>query len=131
MENQVIPKGYQQVMPYIILKGAEKFKEFLLNVFGAKEIATYPDDTGKIMHAEVKIGESVIMFAEASDQWSAQNAGLFIYVENADATFNTAVSQGAQVVMEMDDKEYGRTGGVRDPFGNTWWITSVKEMAHS
>ena len=75
------------------------------------------------MHGEIKIGESTIMMGESGRDWTVQNAGLFINVENTDKTFEKAIFHGSEVLMPIEDKEYGRTCGVRDPFGNTWWIT--------
>ena len=64
------------------------------------------------------------MYADCTDEYTPQPAGLYVNVENADDTFKKALENGAEVVNEMSDKEYGRTGGVKDPFGNTWWITT-------
>jgi uncharacterized glyoxalase superfamily protein PhnB len=66
------------------------------------------------------------MFADTTEKITSQTAGLFIYVDNADETFKMAIEEGATVVSEVSDHPYGRSGGVKDPFGNTWWITSVK-----
>ena len=66
------------------------------------------------------------MFADTTDKFKTSNAGLFIYVENADESYKKAIDEGATTVMELSDQDYGRTCGVSDPFGNTWWITSVK-----
>jgi len=121
------PHDYQQVMPYLILKNAESFLEFTKKVFGATEKMKHMRDEKTVMHAEVKIGESVIMFAEATEQWGAQTGGLFVYVEDADATYRKALEEGGTSIMEPADQEYGRSGGVSDPCGNSWWITSVKQ----
>src|SRR3546814_10598958 len=91
-----IPNDHQQVMPYLILKGAEEFIRFTSNVFGAELIAKHlRDETGAIVHAEIRIGDSVIMLAEATEQWPQQPTALFIYVENADATYQKALGEGA------------------------------------
>ena len=119
-----IPPGYQQVMPYLILEDPEKFIEFTKAVFDATEKMKDTQD-GEIRHAEILIGNNCIMFGKSSDQWTVMNSGLFIYVEDADATFQKALNAGAAIVMELSDKNYGRTGGIKDPTGNTWWITSV------
>ncbi len=122
-----IPAQHQTVMPYLMVPRAEQFLAFMQKVFNAKETYKALQPDGKsIMHAEVNIGGSTIMFSNATDQWKAQPANLFIYVPDADATYHAAITEGATSVMEMDDKDYGRTGGVADPFGNVWWITSVK-----
>jgi PhnB protein len=78
-----------------------------------------------VMHAELKIGNASIMCAEATDQWKTEPAGLFIYVENADASYAKALELGCTSILELTDQPYGRTCGVKDTFGNTWWITSV------
>lgn len=121
-----IPEGYQQVMPYLILDGAAGFLTFMSEVFDAKEKMKVMQDESKIMHAEIYIGESTIMFADSSNKFLPQPAGLFIYVEDVDETYQKAIGKGAVSVMEPAEQEYGRSGGVRDQWGNTWWITSVK-----
>ncbi|MEO5908523.1 MAG: VOC family protein [Ginsengibacter sp.] len=121
-----IPKNNQTVMPYIILENAAGFILFTQKVFGAKEISKSMREENVIMHAEIMIGDSTIMFADATEQFKSSNAGLFVYVENADETFKKATREGATVVREITDESYGRSGGIKDPFGNTWWITAVK-----
>jgi PhnB protein len=125
MENVFIPQGYQRLMPYIIVKGADDFIEFLKKVFGATEKMMHRRETGEIMHAEVFIGDSVIMIGNASDQWQPMTAGLYIHVADADASYQLALKHGATSVTEVTDQNYGRSGGVEDPFGNTWWITTT------
>lgn len=125
MEKLNIPSGYQTVMPYLILNNANGFLTFVQEVFDAKEKQKHYNDKNEIMHAEVILGDSTIMFGSSGDQWGTQPAGLYIHVKNADETYKKALSHGATSIMEPEDKEYGRSGGVKDPFGNTWWITSV------
>lgn len=125
MKNVDIPEGYQQLMPYLIIKNAEKFAGFTQSVFGAVEKFKTMRDEQTIMHGEVSIGDSVIMFADATEQYPPQNAGMFLYVDDCDATFKKAIGNGAEEVMAPADQSYGRSAGVKDPFGNTWWITSV------
>ena len=122
-----LPEGYQTVMPYLILKGTDGFINFTKNVFNAKELNVYRNSDGSIMHAEIQIGGSTIMIGEANENWHVQNAGLYINVEKADDHYALAMENGAEVVMGLIDKDYGRTCGVKDPYGNTWWITSQKE----
>jgi PhnB protein len=122
-----IPGSHQTIMPYLIVDGAEKFIDFTKKVFNAEEIFKGMREDGRtVMHAEIQIGSSTIMFADTTDQYKSRPAGLFIYVEDADETYKTAIARGATIVTELSDQDYGRTGGVADPFGNTWWITSVK-----
>ena len=119
-----IQKGHQVVMPYLVIPNAEKFYDFVQKVFDGQETARFLNDDQSLMHGEVNIGGSTIMFGNSSEQWRSQPAGLYISVENADETYKKALENGATVVMELSDKDYGRTGGVKDPFGNVWWITA-------
>ncbi len=121
-----IPANYQTVMPYLILENAFKFISFAEKVFGAKETYKVMRDPVTIMHAEIMIGESTIMFADATDRYKPQPAALFIYVDNADERYKKAISAGAKAITEVADQPYGRSGGIEDPFGNSWWVTSVK-----
>lgn len=122
-----LPKHYQTVMPYLIVQGSENFIDFTKKVFDSEELAVYRTDTGEIMHAEIRIGDSTLMIGESNENWPVDNAGLYINVENADETLKKALDHGASLIMELEDREYGRAGGVRDPFGNTWWITQPQE----
>jgi PhnB protein len=120
-----IPDNYQAVMPYLILKNASEFIEFTQKVFEAKETHRTMRDEKIIMHAEIMIGESTIMFADTTDEYNVSSAGLFVYVDDADATYKRALANGGVAVSELSDQPYGRSGGVKDPFGNVWWITSM------
>jgi PhnB protein len=126
MSNQHIPENYQHVMPYIIVKDADGFSVFVQQVLDGKETMRRLREDGKIMHGEIKIGNSTIMFAESTDQWGANNAGMFVYVTDADVAYQKALDAGATSIMPPADQSYGRSSGVTDPFGNTWWITSVR-----
>lgn len=125
METQTIPAGYQTVMPYLVLQNAQGFYTFMQKVFAATEKYRAMRDEKIIAHAELQIGGSTIMFADCPPGSDIQNAGLFIYVAKPDETFQKAIEEGATSVMPMADQPYGRSGGVKDPFGNTWWITGV------
>ena len=122
-----IPNGHQPLMPYLILKNADAFIEFTKHVFNAQEVfKSYRDNDNQIIIAEVQINGCNIMFADVNEFYGVANANLFIYVEDADATFHKALENGATVINELADQDYGRSGGVQDPFGNVWWITSMK-----
>ena len=125
MKNVKIPEGYQQVMPYLIVENATAFFSFTQNVFGAKERYKAMRTETLIMHAEISIGESVIMFADATPEHQQQNAGLYIYVDDCDTVYQKTLDNGAITLMQPADQSYGRSAGIKDPFGNTWWITSV------
>lgn len=118
------PDYYHTVMPYLILEDVGEFLAFTKKVFGAEEKMKHNDEDGRIVHAEIVIGESTIMVGESNRQWSSQPGGLYINVDSADETYQKALDEGATSVMELSNQEYGRTGGVKDANGNTWWITS-------
>lgn len=121
-----IPQGHQQIMPYLIVNDAQGLIDFLKKTFDAQEKFKKMRDTSTIMHAEVAIGEQTIMMADSTPDWDSQTAGLFIYVDDVDATFKKAMKNGASTVMPVSDEDYGRSGGIKDPNGNIWWITTVK-----
>ncbi|POY38299.1 VOC family protein [Solitalea longa] len=125
MKTVQIPEGYQQVMPYLIVPDGESFLKFTHQVFEATEKYKLLDDEERIRHAEVFIGESVIMFGSSTKEYPPNVGGLFIYVDDADKRYQLALKEGAKSIMEPEDREYGRTCGVIDSNGNTWWITSV------
>jgi len=124
-KNPKIPGKYQTVMPYLILKDAGKFTAFTEAAFGAKQTHKDMRDENTIRHAEIMIGECTIMYAEATDEFGVQNATFFLYVDNADETFQQALKAGATKIREPEDQPYGRSGGVRDPFGNSWWVVNI------
>jgi len=118
------PSDYQQVMPYLILKGAADFMQFMKDVFDAQEKMKHMRDERIIMHGELLVGESVIMCADATEQFGEKTGGFFVYVKDADVTFMYALAAGATAIMPVSDMPYGRSGGVTDPWGNQWWITT-------
>ncbi len=120
-----IPDNYQTVMPYLIVKDAAKFIVFMQKVFDAEEANKSMRDERTIMHGEIMVGGSTIMFADSTEKFNVQTSGLFIYVDDADIAFKKAIDAGATTLMEVADQTYGRSGGVKDPFGNVWWITSM------
>jgi uncharacterized glyoxalase superfamily protein PhnB len=126
MDAIQIPVGYNRVMPYLILKGAADFLTFAKEVLGAEEKAKHLKEDGTIMHAEISIGDSMIMVTESSALYGVENAGMFVYVANADDAYNKALKLNATSIMPVADQSYGRSGGIKDPFGNTWWITTHK-----
>ena len=124
-----IPSGHQTIMPYLMLADAAGFIEFTKEVFQAEHsFNRFKEDQKSIMHAEIRINECTIMFCDSGNEWPAHNANLFIYVDNADETYHRALEKGAQSKMELSDQDYGRTCGVTDPCGNTWWITSISHQ---
>lgn len=125
MNSQSLPNGYQHVMPYIIVPDPEALLKFMKAVLGATERRIDRRDDGSFGHGEVNVGESVIMFSGSAADWEPNPAGLFVYVDDADAAFAKALEQGASEVMAVTDQSYGRSGGVKDTNGCTWWLTGA------
>lgn len=119
-------KDQQTFMPYLMLVNAAGFIDFVQLVFNAdiRQLNT-ADDNRTVLYAEIQIGHTVLLLTEAKDKYGKALGNFFIYVADADETFNRAVSHGAAVVTEVTDRDYGRSGGIEDPFGNTWWLTTV------
>jgi len=129
MAVKPVPDGYHAVTPYLTVRGAPKVIEFLKQAFGAElthEPTKRPD--GTIMHAEVMIGDSRVMIGEESEMAKATTSSLYLYVPNVDSVYQRAVKAGGDSIMEPTDMFYGdRSGGVKDPSGNTWYIATHKE----
>lgn len=126
--TKALPKGYHNVTPHLINENATRVIEFLKRAFDAEEINRLSAPDGRLVHAEIKIGDSMIMIGEASGTWKAMPASIALYVENADATYKRALQAGATSLKEPADLFYGdRTGGVIDLAGNHWWIATHLE----
>jgi PhnB protein len=129
MAAKPIPEGYHTVTPYLTVHDAAKVVDFLKQAFGAEpthEPIKRPD--GKIMHVEVKIGDSRVMLAEESEMAKATSSSLYLYFANVDNMYRQAVKAGGKTIMEPTDMFYGdRCGGVKDPSGNSWMIATHKE----
>ncbi|MDT8304418.1 MAG: VOC family protein [Anaerolineae bacterium] len=119
------PENYSTVSPYLIVDGASRTIDFLVAVFDAEELRRFPDDEGKLMHAEVRIDDTVVMLAGAVPEWPATSAHVHVYVADVDATYQRALAAGATPVQEPVQKEdEDKRAGVRDPGGTTWWIAT-------
>lgn len=119
----VLPEGYHTVTPWIIVKGADALIRYLTAAFDAEEIARVPNEDGTIGHAEVRIGDSVVMLFDAKETWSATPAFFRLYVEDGDAVYQQAIASGGTSITKMTELAFGdKVGRVRDPFGNIWWI---------
>ena len=136
MNPSHIPTGYHSVNPYLIVDNAAGAMEFYQKAFGAQEVMRLGPPGGKIMHAEVQIGDSKLMFADEVPQMGALSpksvggSSVFIalYVENVDEVVARATAAGAQVLRPVQDQFYGdRSGTVLDPFGHKWTIATHKE----
>lgn len=119
----LVPPGFHTVTPYLVVDGAARLIDFLVRGLGGIEELRHVD--GDIVaHAQVRLGDSMLMLCDATPAWPATPCALYLYVDDADAAMARAVAAGATVIMEVGDKPYGdRQGGVRDPGGNVWWLS--------
>ena len=121
-----ITLGHQQMMPFLVLHKAEDFIDFIRKIFNAQEMIRMVDGNKKIQHSEVKIGDSTLLLAEASDNYPAKPGSMYVYVQDTDETFYKAIEQGAKKIMAPMDEDFNARGaGFIDPFGNTWWIATL------
>jgi PhnB protein len=131
-----IPDGFRSATPYLTLNETAKAIDFYKRAFGAQEVTRMEAPAGKIAHAEIKIGDSIIMLGDempssvgrSPQSLHGTTAGVMLYVENADDVFNKAVAAGAQVDMPLADMFWGdRYGRLKDPFGHSWSVATHKE----
>jgi PhnB protein len=128
MTVKPIADGYHSVTPYLAVQRAAELIVFLKAAFDAKETERMNRPDGTIAHAEVKIGDSVVMLAESTDKWKPMPGAIYLYVEDTDIAYKRALKEGATPLMEPADQYYGdRNAGVKDPVGNIWWLATHKE----
>ena len=128
---QAIPKGYHTVTPSICVAGADQAIEFYKKALGAEEVMRFPGPDGLIMHAEIRIGDSLIMLADEMPEQGSRSpkhyggtpVSFFVYSENVDAAWKRAVDAGATQIQPLADQFWGdRTGCLQDPYGHQWWL---------
>ena len=131
MAVRPIPEGYHTITPFIVAQGAAKLIDFIQQAFGAEEVARFAAPDGTVQHAELRIGDSMLMLGEAQGEWKATPSMLYLYVKDVDATFARAVRAGATSVKDVANQFYGdRNGTVRDAWGNIWSIgTHIEDVA--
>ena len=139
MAVKPIPKGYQSVIPALSIQGAAEAIEFYKRAFGAQERYRMPGPNNSIAHAELEIGDSVVMLSDQFEQSTGKppkelggtSVGLMLYVENADEVIQQAVDAGATVAAPLEDQFWGdRFGSVIDPFGHAWGLaTHVEDVS--
>jgi uncharacterized glyoxalase superfamily protein PhnB len=134
MAVKTIPDQYHSVQPYLLVDGAASLIEFLKATFDAEDLGSMPTPEGKIGHAEVRIGDTIVMLADASTAEGVSGpmpATVVAYVEDADKTYQRALEAGGTSLREPRDMFYGdRSAGVVDPFGNHWWIhTHIEDVS--
>ncbi|MCA9694310.1 MAG: VOC family protein [Myxococcales bacterium] len=125
---QHIPTGFQPLVPYLRMRGADGFASFCRAAFGAEVVMEHKHE-GHLVHGELRIEGAMLEFGEARDAWGPLPAGLHLYVRDVDAAFARAKAAGAEVLFELADQEYGeRSGGLRDRWGNEWYLATVTDM---
>jgi PhnB protein len=128
MATKSIPEGYHSITPSFCVDGAQKFINFLKEVFAAQDRFKMDGPGGKVMHAELNIGDSAVMVSDVMPQWPAKSNSLYVYVDDVDATYQRALKAGATSVRAPENAFYGdRTSAVQDPFGNMWGIATHVE----
>jgi PhnB protein len=125
------PSDTQGVIPYLIVPDAERELAFVKEVFGAKEKHVFRDPGGRVVHAQVAIGDSTVMMAQANEQWPSLPAAIYLYVPDVDAAYGRALATGAVSLMQPADKYWGdRDGGAKDSNGVQWWIaTHIEDVS--
>jgi uncharacterized glyoxalase superfamily protein PhnB len=122
------PFGYHTATPYLNVKAAAGLIVFMQQVFDAEVAQRLTGPDREVAHAELRIGDSLIMLSEASDHWPPMPAAVHLYVDDADASYRRALAAGAVSLLEPSDQFYGdRMAGVKDPFGNVWWLATRLE----
>jgi PhnB protein len=130
------PDGYHTATPYLIVSGAAAAIEFYKKALGATEVLRFAQPDGKVGHAEIKIGDSILMLADEFPEMGARSpqslggtpVSIMVYVEDVDAVVKTAIAAGAKLTRPVEDKFYGdRAGEVTDPFGHVWHVATHKE----
>jgi len=119
-----IPEGFHTVNPFLLVRGAEELARWIERAFGAR-VAMVRDGNGVVQHVEATIGDSKMMINECPPHEQPMPAGLYLYVENVDAAWKRAMGAGAQEMMPLEDQFWGdRAGGMRDRWGNAWFLAS-------
>ncbi|MGA2904816.1 MAG: VOC family protein [Candidatus Korobacteraceae bacterium] len=131
MAVKPIPDGYHTVTPYLTVDDPGAVIDFLKKAFDAQETYAMRDANGKVRHAEVKVGNSMLMLGGAQGEWTARPGNFYLYVEDVDAVYKKAIAAGGKSLSEPANQFYGdRHGGVQDSEGNTWWIaTHIEDVS--
>lgn len=126
-----VPEGYHSLTPILTVEGASSLITFLKDVFDANEEEVYKGPDGRVVHAELTIGDSIIMLSDANPQFPAFGNMINVYTEDVDATYKRALAAGAISLREPSNQFYGdRTAGVKDKHGNQWWIaTHIEDVS--
>jgi len=131
MAVKPVPEGYHTVTPYLTLDDVAVAIDFLKKAFSAVQTFASTDPDGNIRHAEVRIGDSMVMLGQAREEWHPKPGNFYLYVPDVDAVYKQAIAAGGTSVREPADQFYGdRVGGVDDSQGNSWWIaTHIEDVS--
>src|SRR5688572_30633443 len=122
------PEGYNSVSPYLIVKGASQSIDFMIRVLGAVEVRRFSAPDGGVMHAEVRIDDTVVMIGDSAERWPPVAAHVHVYVPDVDDAYRRAIAAGATSIQEPVKKDDAdKRGGVKDPGGTTWWLATKVE----
>ena len=125
--NSFVPDGYHTITPYFTVMNADRLIDFLVAAFGSTIIIQKRNAQNRIQHARVRIGDSILMLNESTDEYPVNVSQMHLYVEDAEITFSKALTAGATTIMEPNDRPHGeRMAGIKDPCGNIWWIANLK-----
>jgi uncharacterized glyoxalase superfamily protein PhnB len=123
-----VPEGYHTVTPYLTVESVEKLLDFVKKAFHATETYQMARPDGSVRHAEVRIGDSIVMMGQARDEWKPRPGTLYLYLSDVDASYERALAAGGKSLREPSTQFYGdRSAGVEDPVGNQWWIATHVE----
>jgi PhnB protein len=131
MAAKPVPDGYHTVTPYLTVDDAALQIDFLKRAFNGQVNYEMKDPQGNVRHAEVRVGDSILMIGQARDEWKPRPMTFYLYVPDVDALYKSALAAGAKSLQEVTTQFYGdRSGGVEDPQGNYWWIaTHVEDVS--
>ena len=138
MSTHSIRPGFPTASPYLVMRDVAGAIAFYQKALGATEVTRHTDPQGRIVHAEIRIGDSTFMFSGENPQFpfmrGVETIGespvqFFLYVDQVDERFQRALDAGGKVVMPVADQFYGRSGGFKDPFGLIWWLSTHQAQA--
>ena len=131
MKVAPVPKGFHTITPYLAVHNVPRLIDFLKQAFNAEELDRHTLPDGRVMNATVRIGDSMVMMGERTDDAKPNTAMMYMYTEDCDTVYDAALTAGGKSIMEPTDQFYGdRSGAIEDPSGNQWWIsTHIEDMS--
>ncbi|MFI9047086.1 VOC family protein [Streptomyces sp. NPDC053427] len=127
-QTTTTPEGYTTVAPWVVTDDTGAFLDFVTQAFGGEELKRVPTEDGSIGHAEIRVGDTIVLAFDRHADWPTMPSLLRVFVAHADRAFSQAVAAGGQIVTALVDDAFGQRGGrIKDPFGNIWWVISRVE----